>query len=223
MGAITPFSAINLIPDAKVDPNRWNRIPAEEIVAQTAKEIGKHGISVIRATSSEEAVVAIQDLIPSGAEVMNGASTTLTEIGYDRLLQSGRVDWIDLHNVITAENDSVRRIELRRKAVTADYFISGVNAIAQTSEIVSCDRTGSRVGAWPFGAGHLILVSGINKIVPTLSDALQRVWEYVLPLEDARSKKVYGVGSRIGKCVIFVNEEIEGRTFLILIDENLGY
>ena len=68
--------------------------------------------------------------------------------------------------------------------MTADYFISGANAIAQSGEIVACDRSGSRVGAWPFAAAHLILASGINKITPTLDDALRRVWEYAFALEN---------------------------------------
>ena len=68
-----------------------------------------------------------------------------------------------------------RDVNLRRKSVTAEYFISRVNAIAQSGEIVACDRSGSRVGAWPFAAVHLLLVSGANKIVPTLEQALRRV------------------------------------------------
>jgi len=39
-------------------------------------------------------------------------------------------------------------LELRRKSVTADYFISSANAIARTGELVACDASGSRVGAW---------------------------------------------------------------------------
>jgi hypothetical protein len=83
--------------------------------------------------------------------------------------------------------------------------------------------SGSRVGAWPFGAGHLILVCGINKIVPTLGDALQRIREYAYPLEDARARRAYGTPSQIGKCVILANEKVEGRVTLILISESLGY
>jgi hypothetical protein len=67
-------------------------------------------------------------------------------------------------------------------SVTAEYFLSGVNAIAITGEHVSCDASGSRAGAWPFAARNLILVSGVNKIVPSLQDALQRVMEYMLIL-----------------------------------------
>ncbi len=109
------------------------------------------------------------------------------------------------------------------KSVTADYFLSGVNAIAMTGELVSCDASGSRVGAWPFAAKNLLLVLGVNKIRPTLKDALNRINEYVYPLEDLRSKKVNGVPSQIGKCVILANEKQLGRVTLILINEVLGY
>ncbi len=86
-----------------------------------------------------------------------------------------------MHNLIRAENDDKKRADLRRKSVTADYFISGANAIARTGEIVACDASGSRVGAWPFAAGHLILVVGVNKIVPSLNDALNRVQGVCVP------------------------------------------
>jgi L-lactate utilization protein LutB len=98
-----------------------------------------------------------------------------------------------------------------------------VNAIAKTGQIVACDASGSRVGAWPFAAQNLILVSGVNKIVPTLQDAMQRIQDYAYHLENARAKKVYGVNSQIGKCVILTKEGRPGRVTLILIDEVLGY
>lgn len=80
-----------------------------------------------------------------------------------------------------------------------------------------------KVDAWPFAAKNLILVVGVNKIVPTLQDAMRRVREYAYPLEDARSKKVNGTPSRIGKCVILANEPQSSRTTLILVDDRLGY
>ncbi|MGZ7192736.1 MAG: LUD domain-containing protein, partial [Halobacteriota archaeon] len=178
---------------------------------------------VIRAQNGDIALETLKTLIPPGAEVMSGSSTTLIEIGFDEYVNSGTSIWRDLHRVIFAENDEKKRYELRRKSVTADYFVSGVNAIAQSGQIIACDKSGSRVGAWPFAAGHLILVSGTNKIVPTLGDALRRVREYAYPLENIRAKKAYGMSSKIGKCVILANEEIEGRIALVLVDELLGY
>ncbi|MGZ8932604.1 MAG: LUD domain-containing protein [Halobacteriota archaeon] len=180
-------------------------------------------MAVIRTQNGDIALETLKDLIPAEAEVMSSSSTTLIEIGFDGYVNSEKSRWRDLHRVIVAENDEKKRDELRRKSVAADYFVSGVNAIAQSGQIVACDKSGSRVGAWPFAAGRLILVSGTNKIVLTLGDALRRVREYAYPIENVRAKRAYGMSSQIGKCVILANEEIEGRVILILVDESLGY
>ena len=222
MGKLTQYSASNLVAEAHVDAEKWNQQPPANEVAQTVENIQRRGITVIRAKNGDIALETLKDLIPPGAEVMSCSSTTLIEIGFDDV-DSDKLRWRDLHRVIIAENDEKRRHELRRKSVAADYFISGVNAIAQSGQIVACDKSGSRVGAWPFAAGHLILVSGTNKIAPTLGDALRRVHEYAYPIENVRAKRAYGISSKIGKCVILANEEIEGRVTLILVDESLGY
>ena len=223
MVKLPQYSAANLFAEAHVDPEKWNRLPPDNEVAQTVEAITQRGIAVVRARNRKIALKILKDLIPPEAEVMHGSSTTLVEIGYEAYVNSDESRWKDLHRAIVAENDEEKRRALRRKSVTADYFISGVNAIARSGEIVACDRSGSRVGAWPYAAAHLILVSGTNKLAPTLDDALRRVWEYAYPLENVRAKRAYGVPSQIGKCVILVNEEIEGRVTLILIDESLGY
>ena len=223
MAKITQYSAINLINEAGADPKKWNSIPSSEIVEKTAREIEKRGIHVIISPDGEDALEQLKKIIPAGAEVMNGSSTTLIEIGYEEFISGGMSGWNLVHHYITAENDDVKRAELRRKSVTAEYFISGANAIARSGEIVACDASGSRVGAWPFAAGHLILVVGINKIVPTLEDAVQRVWQYAYRLENIRAQKAYGIPSVIGKCVILAHEKNKGRVTLILVKESLGY
>ncbi len=217
------YSAANLLPELQVDTARWSRIPAEKEIASSVKEIEARGIKVLRVQDGRLALARIEELIPPGAEIMNGSSTTLIEIGYLDLLKSEQHNWIDLARKLISENDDATRNEMRRKSVAAEYFLSGVNAIAATGELVSCDASGSRVGAWPFAAKHLVLVAGVNKIVPSLADALQRIREYAYPLEDARSKKVYGAPSQIGKCVILSNERQQGRVTLILVNDQLGY
>jgi L-lactate utilization protein LutB len=192
-------------------------------VDKTVHEIEARGIKVLISRNAEEALDVLKKIIPPGAEVMNGSSTTLIEIGYEEFITGGRSGWKSIHDLIKAENDNEKRADLRRKSVTADYFISGANAIASTGEIIACDASGSRVGAWPSAAGHLILVVGINKIVPTLNDALNRVREYAYRLENVRAQKVYGTPSVIGKCVILAHEKTEGRVTLILVREALGY
>ena len=223
MAKVTQYSAVNLIPEAGVDPDTWNSIPTDEVVETTAKAIERRGIQVIIASNAGDALSVLRKVIPMGAEVMNGSSTTLIEIGYEDYISGNRSGWKLMHDIITAENNDDKRAELRRKSVASEYFVSGANALSQTGEIVACDATGSRVGAWPFAAGHLILVVGINKIVPSLEDALNRVRQYAYPLENARAKRAYGTPSIIGKCVILSHEKNEGRIILILVKEALGY
>lgn len=223
MATITQYSAVNLVADAKVDPGRWNRLPDEATVDRTVRAVEARNVRVVRVPTADAAGQALFDLIPAGAEVMNGSSTTLIEIGYEDLLKDNPKGWRDYHAVITAENDEERRQALRRKGITADWFLSGVQAIAETGQLVGCDKTGSRVGAWPYAAGHLVLVSGANKIVPTLDDALARCWEYALPVEQQRARRVYGTSSEIGNVVVVEKEMDSDRVTLVLVGERLGY
>jgi YkgG family uncharacterized protein len=223
MTKITEYSAINVIPEAHVDTEKWNKIPSDEEVVNTILALQRRGIKVIHAKNRQNALDILKTIIPQNAEVMDGASVTLIEIGYREFLDSGRSGWISLRAAVHAEDDYTKRQELRRKSMTAQYFISGVNAIAQTGELVACDTGGSRVGAWHFAARRLILVCGINKIVPTLDDALSRVREYAYPLENIRATKKYGESSQLGKWVILAHEEEEGRVTMVLVDESLGY
>lgn len=222
MGKLTKYSFVNLLKEVRVDPDRWSRIPSEPEIAASVAALDKNNIVIIRVKDGVAALEKIKELIPPGSEVMNGSSTTLIEIGYEDLMNSQH-GWLDLHKAIISENDERMRNDLRRRSITAEYFLSGVQAITMTGEIVGCDASGSRVGAWPFAAKNLVLVSGVNKIVPTLQDALQRVREFAYPLEDARARKVYGTPSQIGKCVILAKEKLSGRVTLILINEILGY
>jgi L-lactate utilization protein LutB len=217
------YSAVNLAAEARVRPGQWSVAPAEVIVASTAAAVEKRGVRVIRTADGAGALEILKAIIPTGSEVMHGSSTTLIEIGYEKLLETNPRGWKDYHTLITAENDEGRRADLRRKAVTAEYFLSSANAIARSGELVACDRTGSRTGAWLFGAKNLIVVAGVNKIVPSLDEAHRRIREYAFPLENARALHAYGITSGINKCAILAQEVSPGRTTLVLVNEILGY
>ena len=223
MSKVTQYSAINIVQEAHLEAERWNELPSDEKVANVVAALQRRGIRVEQAADGQKALDILKTLIPSGAEVMDGASVTLFEIGYREFVDSGQSGWQSLRAAVHAENDAAKRHELRRKSMTAQYFVSGVNAITESGELVACDTGGSRVGAWHFAAGHLILVCGINKIVRTLDDALRRVREYAYPLENIRANKKYGETSRLGKWVILAHEEMESRVTVILINERLGY
>jgi hypothetical protein len=224
MGRVTEYSASNLLPNLNIDSKRWNRMPSEEEIASTAHALEKNAnVTVIRVPDGSCALQKILEIIPPGCEVMNGSSTTLIEIGYQDLARSEKNPWKNLRQAIDSQNDPSIRNEMRRRSIIADYFLSGVNAISMTGVLAACDATGSRTGAWLFGAKTLILVSGVNKIVQSEDDALARIREYAYPLEDARINRAQGAHSSIGKCAMIRKEARKGRVTLILINDKLGY
>lgn len=196
--------------------------PDTDALEETVSNIEDRGITVTVVDSAEKALDTVTDLIPSDVSVMNGHSTTLEEIGFVDYLADGDHDWENLHEQVF-QKEGEERTTARRKAQTADYFLGGVNAIARSGELATAGKTGSRVGAYPYAAQHVVLVSGTNKIMDSLEQARERIREYAYPLENARAQEAYGVGSAIGKEVIIHEEADEDRIHLVLITETLGY
>ena len=114
---------------------------------------------------------------------MNGGSTTLEQIGFLDALANGPYDW--LRPRVKAVNDPDERVRARRRATIADYFIGGINAITAGGEIVNADGSGNRTAAYAFGAGKLFLVAGVNKIVPDIAAAFERL-RNVAAVEECR-------------------------------------
>ncbi|WP_135827392.1 lactate utilization protein [Halorussus halobius] len=197
--------------------------PTDEQLDETVANLEDRGFEVVVVDDAEDALAQLQSRIPDGASVMNGHSTTLEEIGFDDYLSEGDHDWENLHAEIFGIDDDAERATARREAQTADYFLGGVNAVAESGELVAADASGSRIGAYPFAAENLLLVTGTNKIVDDLDAALDRVENVAYPLEDARAQEVYGAGSVVAKQLIYRYENTEGRTTVVLIRGEFGY
>ncbi|ELZ54592.1 MULTISPECIES: lactate utilization protein [Halorubrum] len=208
--------------DAEIDAE-LDDLPDAETVEETVASLEERGFDVVVVEDADEVLEAVKSQIPDGVSVMNGHSTTLEEIGFDEFLSEGDHEWESLPDQIWAIDDDAERQTARRESQTADYFLGGINAIAETGELVAADLSGSRIGAYPFAAGNVVIVSGINKIVPTLSDAFDRLESVAYPLENERAQEAYGVESAIAKQLVYRRETEEGRTTLVLVREQLGY
>ena len=208
--------------DTEID-DALDRLPDDETVESAVEGLEASGFEVVVVDSADEALEAVEAQIPAGASVMNGHSTTLEEIGFDELLSGGDHEWESLPDEIRSIDDNAERQAARREAQTADYFLGGINAIAETGELVAADLSGSRIGAYPFAAGNVVIVSGANKIVPSLDDALDRLESVAYPLENERAQEAYGAESAIAKQLIYRQETEEGRTTVVLVREQLGY
>ena len=200
-----------------------DQLPAEETIDETVENLEDNGFEVVVVDSADDALAELQSLIPAESSVMNGHSTTLEEIRFVEFLSEGDHDWESLPDEIWSIDDDATRQAARRESQTADYFLGGINAISRSGELVAADRSGSRIGAYPFAASNVVIVSGVNKIVPTLEDALDRLESVAYPLENERAKDAYGVESAIAKQLIFRRELEDGRTTVVLVRSQLGY
>jgi L-lactate utilization protein LutC len=201
----------------------WTTLATPEVVTTTMENLQRRGMTALHVASKAEALAQIEQLIPEGKSVMTGSSTTLNQIGFAELVKANPHHWTDVHAQINAEPDETKRHQLRRLSVTSEYFLASPNAVTQEGQLVIVDRTGSRTGAMPSAAEHLILVVGTQKITPNLETAMQRIREYVFDLEDKRSLAAYGTHTDFGKWVIIEKEITPNRITVIFIDEALGF
>jgi L-lactate utilization protein LutB len=210
------------VDDTEIDET-LDDLPDEETVEETVANLEANGFEVVVVDSADDAVDTLVEHIPAGASVMNGHSTTLEEVGFVEYLTEGDHDWESLPDEVWSIDDDEARQAARRESQTADYFLGSVNAIAQTGELVAADRSGSRIGAYPFAAENVVIVSGTNKVVSSLEEALDRLESVAYPLENERAQEAYGVESAIAKQLIFRQELEEGRTTVVLVRDRLGY
>ncbi|TMH81370.1 MAG: lactate utilization protein [Betaproteobacteria bacterium] len=219
--------------EARILPARNNGMP--QAVVGLKHELARRGINLAYCADGASALAFLLSRIPAGATVMNGGSTTLEQIGLLEALKNGPYDW--LRPQVKAVNDPEERTRARRRATIADYFVGGINAITETGEIVNADGSGNRISAYAFGAGKLFLVAGVNKIVPDIASAFERL-RNVAALAECRhlgmstpcaltgrcdNAACRGADRQCGKVLIIENERIPGRICVVMIGEALGY
>ena len=83
----------------------YESLPSPETVQKTAEAVNQRGINVIVVNTRQEALAKVKELIPEGASVMTAGSVTLTQIGLDDLLISGKHPWKNLKSDLLAEKD----------------------------------------------------------------------------------------------------------------------
>lgn len=202
----------------------YTTIPSDEIIAQVARELKARNITTIIVDTRAQALEKIKELIPIGAPVMNGSSTTLQEIGFVDYLKAGKHGWKNMHEDILKESDKAKQTEMRRQSVLADYFLGSVHAITERGQLLAASASGSQIPSYAFTSNNVIWVAGAHKIVPDLEVALKRIYDYVYPLEDARMKNHGYPGSTVGRILIIEREIMPNRHLtLILVKEKLGF
>lgn len=206
-------------------PMAYDTLATDDAIARTVAALAERGIEAEVVASGADALARIKGLIPVGASVMNGSSRTLEQIGYIEHLKGGQHGWDNLHAGILAETDKAKQAELRKRSVLSDFYLGSVHALTETGVAVIASNSGSQLPHVVYTSPNLIFVVSTKKIVATLDDAMRRLEEHVIPLEDARLMAAYNAHTAPSKVLIFNREpSFSGRKVrMLLVHEDLGF
>lgn len=144
------------------------------------KNLKNRGYAVTCFETASEAVKYLDTQIDNRT-VGFGGSVTLAQMGlYEALQSHNAVFW---HNR-PPEGKTVQ--EIRHAASQAEIYVSSVNGLAETGEIINIDGNCNRVASIFYGHEKVYLVIGENKLEKDYDSALYRARNVASPLNARR-------------------------------------
>lgn len=211
-------------------------------IEKTIKALEKNNMQVYFVADAAEAKAKVLSLIPEGATVANGGSMTLVDTGILDAVKSGSYRYLDRNMQGLSEKEKSMRLG---EIMTCDYFLSSSNAITENGELYNVDGTSNRVNALLYGPKNVIIVAGVNKIVPDLASAVRRVKEIAAPKNCSRlncntycfhkghcvsldrgGDMADGCDSDSRICcnyTVMASQRLHDRVKIVLVNEKLGY
>jgi hypothetical protein len=202
--------------------------------ARTISQFEKRGIHGAYFENSKEAVAAFANMIPENSTVALGGSVSIIQAGLLDALRAMNIQLLDRYREgLTREEAD----EQRKLGMTADVFIASSNAVTLDGKIVSEDGFGTRVARMINGPGRVILLVGMNKLVPSVASAMERIKHIAAPMNCLRLGKstpcaATGVCDD-GNCfppericsqiVVIEANSVPDRMNVVLVGEDLGF
>lgn len=197
------------------------------IVKKNLIDLGYH---VSEFDNSDEAAKYL-DLQIDNRVVGFAGSMTLEKMNlYETLDKHNKVLWH--HRIPEGETSK----EVRDKAIAADIYISSVNGIAETGEIINIDGTCNRVASIFYGHEKVYLVVGENKLAKDYDSALYRARNIAAPRNAMRLGVNTPCAKKADRCYnckspgricrglsVLWGVPMTGEFEIILIHEELGY
>ena len=183
--------------------------------------------------NKDEARKIVLAMTEKESTVGYGGSSTLVECGIiDSLRNNENITLLDRDKPGLSTDE---KLKLWDKALTCDFFLSGINAISLDGSLHFSDANGNRVASVLFGPKKVVLVAGVNKICPDKDYAYKRVkflgagingsrlnWEY--PFKDDRNNTNLLDDSKFCAYHVRIDHNIKkDRIHVILVNEYLGF
>lgn len=201
----------------------------ENLASSVIKQFNKRGIEGYYCESADDAVSTITRMLTPGCTIACGGSMTLQELGLPDIFRNSDYTFYERPTTKDAFKAYYSNV------VTSDYFFMSSNAVTFDGLLVNIDGSGNRVAPMIFGPSNVMIVVGMNKLVPTLDDAYNRVRNVAAPPNCIRLNKNTPC-ALTGKCadcqspdcicsntVVTRRSAISGRIKVFLIGEELGY
>lgn len=155
---------------------------------------------------------------------------------------SKTLEALDLYDRLTADNQvywhwRTPGPETLEKAQNAQVYLSSVNGIAETGELINIDGTGNRISASMSAKETVYFIAGVNKIAEDYEKALWRARNVSAPLNARRigtktpcalkELKCYDCKSpeRICRGLTVLWRKLNGvkECVVVIVGEDLGY
>ncbi len=184
----------------------------------------ERGFAVSCFATAEEAMDYLDGKL-DGKSIGIGGSMTIRDMGLDQRLET--------HNqVIWHWKDGTTQ-----EAARAQVYLTSVNGLAETGEIINIDGTGNRVASTIFGHEEVYFIVGRNKLAPDYDGALWRARNIASPKNAQRLGKKTPCAVKGDKCydckspqricraltVLWEAPTGIGRSEVVLIDQELGF
>lgn len=200
----------------------FNELATPEVVEKTITALTANGIAAEQVTVAQ-AKERVLELIPSGSEVMLMTSVTLETLGINEAINSLDM-YVPLKKKLASMDDATQKQEKNGIGAAPEFALGSVHAVTQDGHVYIASATGSQLPAYAYGASHVIWVVGTQKIVADDVQAMERINQYVLPLESERAHKAYGVErSYVNKVLRIDYEETPNRITLLFVTEQVGF
>lgn len=201
--------------------DRFLALPDEQTLAATVVALEEHGSSVEVVDDLDDAREAVLARLPEGSSVMTNTSVTLTETGIEAAINEGG-PYDSVRNRMLALDFETQAQEMKAIAGQSEFALGSVHAITREGTLVIASASGSQLASYAWGAANVIFVVGAQKLVATLDDARDRIFQHSLKLEDARALATYGQNSSVGK-ILEIHQERPGRIHVVLIRQSVGF
>lgn len=200
----------------------FSELASDEAINKAKDALEKNGIVVLIVENGAEAKEKVLQMVPEGAEIMNMSSVTVDSIGLAKEInESGK--YKSVRGMFAKMDKKTQGLEMQKLGAAPEWVVGSVHAVTEDGKVIIASASGSQLPSYAFGSPHVIWIVGSQKIVKDIDEGTKRVYEYVLPLENERAMKAYGMGSNVNKMLVINKEVVAGRITMIIVKEKLGF